>query len=221
MTDGATWDGHYANRVIGNYIYRVENLVPNRAGGFAFITDGNGVSIDCLLTTYGYRKPVLVEGNLVVGCGGRGVHVFNSVNVDGIGNTGIGNLRTASPAIAGSCEFDGTTDSSVSYHGNLIFPLHSPNWRDQTSAFSHNVVLGGREAVTGSNIDRRGLGFSYLTGRMTEQQLHVRQDVTAFAPVRPDLVPNTMSGSGWQTLGVGRRPRERWAAGSLESARRT
>ncbi len=216
LTHGGTWDGRYANRVIGNYVYNVQNLVPYAVGGFSYITDGNAISIDSLLTRYGYAKPVLVEGNLLVGCGGRAVHVFDSTNVDGIGNTAIGNLRTASPAIIDGCEFDGTTNSSVHYHGNIIFPRHSPHWADVTSTFTYNVVLGGSQAVTGTNVNRTAIGYSYLSRPLSDAQLLVGQNVAAFAPARPDRVPTVAHALGWQTLAVGRRPRGRSSAGSLE-----
>jgi hypothetical protein len=219
LTDGATWDGRYANRVVGNYIYNIRNLVPDTAAGYSYITDGNAVSIDSLLTMHHYTKPVLIDGNLLVGCGGRAVHVNKSVNVDGVGNTGIGNLRTVSPAITGGCEFDGTTDGSVRYHGNVIFPRHSPNWRDSTSTFTANVVLGGSQAVTGTNINRQTIGYRYMNGNLGDAQLLHGQNVELFAPLRPDRVPREPGALGYQTLGVGTRPAALWAAGSLEATR--
>ena len=212
LTGGATWDGRYGYRIVGNYIYDVENLVPFSNGGYAFVTDGNGISIDSLVSKYGYRKPVLIEGNLLVGCGGRAVHVFDSVNVDGFGNTAIGNLRTQSPAISGGAEFDGTTDASVHYHGNVILPRHTSNWRDRSSTYTHNVVLGGTQAVAGSNVDRRALGYGYLGGGLTDQGLLTSQALSAFTPLRVDRVPRAAGSLGWQTLGIGHRPHGPWAA---------
>jgi len=217
LTNGATWDGTYANRIVGNYIFNVQNLVPYSVGGYSYITDGNAVSIDSLLTTYDYTKRVLIEGNLLVGCGGRAVHAYNSINVDGVGNTGIGNLRTVSPAITGGCEFDGTTNASVNYHGNVIFPRNTPNWSDSTSTFTNNAVLGGSQPVTGSNINRQSVGYPYFAGSLDDAELLAMQPVELFAPVTPDLVPREAGSLGWQTLGVGTRPPSIWAAGSLEA----
>ena len=219
LTDGATWDGRYANRVVGNYIYNVQNLVPDSVAGYPYITDGNAVSIDSLLTIHRYTKRVLIDGNLLVGCGGRAVHVNKSINVDGVGNTGVGNLRTVSPAITGGCEFDGTTNASVNYHGNVIFPRHSPNWRDATSTYTANVVLGGSQAVTGTNINHQTIGYRYMAGTLGDAQILHRQNVELFAPVRPDLVPREAGALGYQTLGVGTRPAGLWAAGSLQAMR--
>ena len=219
LTRGATWDGRYANRVVGNYIYNVQNLVPDSVAGYAYVTDGNAVSIDSLLTIHHYTKRVLIDGNLLVGCGGRAVHVNKSINVDGVGNTGIGNLRTVSPAISGGCEFDGTTNASVNYHGNVIFPRHTPNWRDTTSTYTANVVLGGSQAIDGTNIDRQTVGYRYMAGNLGDAQLLQGQNIELFAPLRPDRVQREAGALGYQTLGVGRRPAALWAAGSLEPRR--
>ena len=164
LTAGATWDGHYANRVVGNYVYDIENLVPYSRGALPYVTDGNAVSLDRLQSAHGYMKRVLVEGNLLVGCGGRAVHAYESLNVDGVGNTGIGNLRSKSPAMADACEFDGNMDTSISYYGNVIFPRNVPRWHDSSSAYSFNVVLGGAQSVGGTNLDRRALGYGYFDG---------------------------------------------------------
>ena len=104
LTNGATFADGYGYRVIGNYIHDVQCLVPYTPGGFDVITDGNAISLDQVTTAYGYRKPLLVAGNIVTNCGGRGVLAYETSNVRIIDNTAVGNLTTHSPAITGGVE---------------------------------------------------------------------------------------------------------------------
>jgi hypothetical protein len=214
---GTTWDGTYAHKIIGNYIYDVICTVPFTPGGFAFVTDGNGISIDSIQTTYGYTKPILIEGNVIVGCGGRAVHVFNSVNTDLFANTGIGNLRTSSPAITDGVEFDGTTDTTVRIIGNIVCPLNTPNTQDTVSTFTNNVIAGGTQAVSGGNIDRRSSGIGYFTGPLDQPGLLNAQPISVFVPSAPDFVPKQAKTTGYQCLLNGPRPTSNWAAGALEA----
>lgn len=182
LTGGATFADGYGYRILGNYIYDVRCLVPYTRGGYDFVTDGNGISLDCVHSQYGYTKPILVADNIVTSCGGRGVYAYNTINVDMLGNTAVGNLRTHSPAITGGVELQGTTDRSVRIRRNVICPLHTPSSTDSRSGYRGNVILGGRQPVPAGNIDRRGTGLRYFVGPLTASALTEGPPRRAFTP---------------------------------------
>ncbi len=163
LTRGATFSDGYGYRIVGNYVYDALCQAPFTPGGYDFVTDGNGVSIDSLESAHGYTKPVLVANNVITGCGGRAVLAYRSVNVDMIENIAVGNLRTNSPAITGGVELEGKTDGSVRMLRNVICPLHTPKSTDNRSVYRQNLVLGGRQPVPAGNVDRRQLGLDYFT----------------------------------------------------------
>ena len=226
----ATWDGRVAYRAVGNYIFNCICLVPYSAGGMDFITDGNGISVDSLHTPNSlypllkpYDKPGRVDVNAVVGCGGRGVHVYNSVNVELSFNTCIGNLRTHSPAITNSADVDATytkapLQPSVRYYGCLLIPLNSPNSTVSTATYEQCVIAGGMQAVTSDNVDRRTLRTAYVVGKPTLSDLIAGLDPLLLKPVAADLISAVGSTvTPYTVLGSSRRPTTgKWAAGALE-----
>lgn len=167
LTGGAVLPGGYGYRIVGNYVYDVECRVPFAPGGFTVVTDGNGISLDSLTDAYGYTKPILVAANLITGCGGRGVLAQNTVNVDVVENTAVGNLRTNSPAITGGVELEGKTDRTVRHLRNAICPINTPNSTDLLSTYVGNVVLGGSQSVPDGNVDGRRRGLRYFVGPVT------------------------------------------------------
>lgn len=181
LTSGATFTDGYGYRLVGNYIYNALCQVPFTPGGYDFVTDGNGVSVDSLESAHGYTKPVLVANNVITGCGGRGVLAYQSVNVDMIENIAVGNLRTHSPAITGGVELEGKTDDTVRLLRNVICPLHTPNSTDNRSSYRQNLVLGGRQPVPAGNVDRRQLGLAYFTDVSTSDTI-AGTSVSAFRP---------------------------------------
>ena len=180
LTQGELLPGGYGYRVVGNYIFDVECLVDFRRGGFDYVTDGNGISLDLIEKTYGYRKPILVENNIITGCGGRAVHAFGTVNTEVVRNTAVGNMRTRSPAISGGAEMNGTVDESVRFVGNVICPLNTPSSTDAVSTYEDNVVLGGTQEVPPRNTDLRDWGMSYFAGPLTPAELIEGTDPAAF-----------------------------------------
>lgn len=225
---GTTWNGRYGYIVAGNYIFDCECTVPYTPGGFDFITDGNGISLDSLDTATvfnagnaPYVKYGLVEGNVVVGCGGRGLHVYNTINVDDFANTYIGNLRTVSQAITNGVETDATYDTTpgspgVTHAGNIICPLNTPNTTDAVSVYTGNVILGGTQAVPAGNIDHVGDGLSYFAGSLTQSDLLTAQTLSAFIPAVPDSVARPAGTLGYQCLANGPRAAAEWSAGAVE-----
>ena len=210
-TSGDTLDG-YGYRAVGNYVYDVLCLVDSSsgAGTYPYVTDGNGISVDSLSIPYvagltPYTTPGLIEGNVLAGNGGRAVHVFDSVNVDGYFNTAVGNLRTDSPAIDGGEEFDSNVpDGDVHYYGDVIVPLDTPDTTDAVSTYTDDVIAGGTEAVPTGDIDRRSTGAAYLRGDPTTATVTVAQPMSFFAPRRPDRVTFEAGMTGYQALDTGR-----------------
>ena len=204
--------GGYGYRAVGNYVYDVICLVDSAsgAGTYPYVTDGNGISVDSLSVPYQaglspYTKPGLIEGNVLAGNGGRAVHVFNSVDVDGFFNTAVGNLRTASPAITGGAELDSNVPGGhVEYYGNVIVPLNSSSTTDATSSYADNVIAGGTEGVPTGNLDRRATGAAYLTGDPTRASVVSGHPMSFFAPVAPDRVPSQPGMTGYQALDSGK-----------------
>jgi parallel beta-helix repeat protein len=166
-----SFTGGYGHRLVGNYIYDVLCTVPFFPGGYDYVTDGNGISLDKILAIYGYRKPILVRDNVVTGCGGRGIYAYQTVNVDVYNNTAIGNLRTNSPAISGGVEIEGTIEGGVTCVSNVICPLNTPNSTDRVSKYHHNVILGGTQGVPAQNFDLRNEGLHYFVGPITRRLL--------------------------------------------------
>ncbi|MGH3753387.1 MAG: DUF1565 domain-containing protein [Pseudonocardiaceae bacterium] len=185
LTDGATFPDGYGYRIVGNYIYDVECTVPYTPRGLDFVTDGNGISLDEIKITHGYTKPILVAGNIVVGCGGRAVHVPHTANADICRNTVVGNLRTHSPALTNGAEIQGATDSTTRIIDNIICPLNTPNSTDPTSTHVGNVIAGGSQAVPPGNVDRRSAGLRYFTGPLPEGSLWTGSAIAAFTPALP------------------------------------
>lgn len=192
-TNGATWDGKYGYRAVGNYIYDCQCLVAYTPGGFNAPTDGNGISIDSLNTANNlypqivpYTKYGLADSNLIAACGGRAIHTYNSINVDAPNNTAIGNLRTNSPYINGGVELDLQLDTTVAtpnvrYLNSVIIPLNTPNSTDSTSIYTGSVICGGTQVVPAGSVDRRTVGAAYLVGAPTMSQLIAGVDRSALA----------------------------------------
>jgi hypothetical protein len=220
--------GGFGYRAVGNYVYDVICLVDSTsgAGTYPYVTDGNGISVDSLSVPYvaglvPYTKPGLIEGNVLAGNGGRAVHVFNSVNVDGYFNTAVGNLRSDSPAIDGAPELDSTVPGgNVDYYGNVIVPLNTPTPTDTVSTYLENVITGGAGSLPAGNLDRRSTGAAYLGGSPTAAAVTTDHPMAYFTPVAPDLVAARSGMTGFQALDAGPVRTGMVPVGALGSARR-
>jgi hypothetical protein len=229
-THGGTWDGTYAYMAVGNYIYNCQCLEPYTPGGLTYITDGNGISVDSLYIynnldpgVSAYSKRGLIEGNVVVACGGRGLHIYNSINVDDNFNTYVGNLCTVSQAITNGVEADLQLDTAVipngvSHYGNVICPLNTPNTTDGVSTYQDCIILGGTQAVPTGNIDRRSEGMAYFAGSFTQAALPLGIALSNFNPIKAmnNYAPRPTTYRGYQALGAGGRAPVSWHAGALE-----
>lgn len=224
-----TIDGRYGYRAVGNHVYDVVCTVPYRAGGFDFVTDGNGISPDSLAIPTSlvpgvlpYRKRGLIDSNVVVACGGRAVHVFNTKDIDVVNNTFVGNLRTASPAISGSTEVDVALDDGDRANGvvianNLIAPMHTDRAFDTLAQVVRgNTAVGGRDAVPFGNQSLRGMGLRVFRTTPTAAGLAAGTPVSALTPVLQTWVPKQGAGLGYGALGAARTKRSTVVVGALE-----
>lgn len=231
-TTGTTWDGRYGYRAIGNYIYNVICTAPYTPGGFNFVTDGNGISCDSLDTPNNlapgipsYTKFGLLEGNVIAGCGGRAVHIYNTINVDDLYGTYVGNLRTVSPAITNGVEADASYDTApsggngVTHIGCVILPLNTPNTTDGVSTYTNCVIAGGTQTVPANNTDKKASGAGYLSGAPTTASTLTAQSTSFYTPVTINTATRPTNGRGYQALGAGARanqPTSLWTIGALE-----
>jgi len=223
ITNGKVWRGGHSIRIVGNHIYDVLCTVPFTPGGQTIVTDGNGVSLDLMFDTYNYVKPILVESNIIHGCGARAVHSYGCINTDIFHNVGWGNLRTDSGAINGDPEFDseqgGRTQTSLQaasnlIYGNIIVPTKNGKWRDNRSTYDYNVVLVGNQAVDGTNIDHKALGLNYALAYASDPNAFV--DPSLFVSDTKDLIPRHPKSLGYNACGLSVRPLStKWAAGPL------
>ena len=229
-TTGKTLDARYGYRAIGNYVWACECTVPYTPGGVNYVTDGNAISFDSLAVANNlnpglsaYDKRGLAEANLAVGCGGRGLTIYNTIDVDDFANTYIGNLQTISPNMSGGMDTEASYSpawsgsNGVVHAGNVICPLNpnGDNTNDGVSTYEGNVILGGTQAVASADIDKRSVGLAYWSA-LTQAMLASVQPVSAFIPAASDQVARQVGSTGWQALGAGPRPVATWAAGALE-----
>jgi parallel beta-helix repeat protein len=113
---GADADG-YSARIVGNVVYGTENITPPLDGS-KNVTDGNCIIIDTQDAT-GYTGKTFVANNTCSNNGGRGVHVFQSGNVDAVNNTLYHNVQTAKLSDAGG-ELSAVTAHDVVFRNNLV-----------------------------------------------------------------------------------------------------
>lgn len=226
---GTTIDGTYGYRAVGNYIYNVLCTVPYAAGGFDVVTDGNGISPDSLAVPNNlnpgvkpYLKRGLIDSNVIVACGGRGVHIYNTKNIDVVNNTLVGNLRTDSPAINGSTEVDLALDVADSNNGvvianNLIAPVHTPRAFDRSAqTVTANTVVGGTDAVPSGNQSLRSMGLRIFPQAPTASTLAAGLELSAFVPVVATWVPRRSGSPGFGALGFARDPGNTVVVGALQ-----
>jgi hypothetical protein len=134
------------NIVRNNVVTRVENLVPHPDWG---LSDGNCVIID--FHTEGYTGWTLIENNLCVDNGGRGIHAFHLTG-----------------SMAGGGELSANNASEIYFFNNLVFNAANRSswnlWQASNIHFSNNAVLNGTPPpgssnwVLGSDIAGRAAG---------------------------------------------------------------
>lgn len=126
QTNGGYTNVIRANHVVGNY-----NGVPSRQGR---LTDGNCIIIDYFNET-NFQGATLVENNVCVENGGRGVHVFYSSNVVARNNTLIRN-GWSPDLFGGRAEMVAARGTNISFYNNLVIN------RDGVAAFLDSRAQG-------------------------------------------------------------------------------
>ncbi len=146
--------------VIDNYSFANQNIQP--AYGQTYTTDGNGIIIDDgrqtqatqpsppQLPISAYTGATLILGNVVFGNGGRGIHIYESDNVDVINNVAYQNLNDTklknypscggelNAAYAGAIRFE--SNIAVASANNLEVLAQSGAASDQASNFWANDI---------------------------------------------------------------------------------
>ncbi len=149
------------NIVRGNVVFNVYNTKPFFAGDT--ITDGNCFILDDTKYTLdreesvidGYSRPydgtTLVENNLCVNNGGRGIHAFVSNNLIARNNTLYKNGKT--PGLEG--ELSASSSGNIRFYNNIIYA--EPTSRAIVNYKSNDVLIEDN-LLFGSNIIDRGIG---------------------------------------------------------------
>lgn len=135
--------GGYSNYIVGNVVYRAENIVPNVNGD---ITDGNCVILDRSTIT-GYEGRTLIANNVCIDNGGRGVQIYQSARADVVHNTLYGNLRSPEVAEEGG-ELGAFESSDVIFANNLVITTRdiapARAWESSDVEFHNNIYVADR-----------------------------------------------------------------------------
>ena len=146
--------GGWENIVRGNTVWGAENTVPDEEGN---ITDGNCIIVDDgRHTQRGSQEPVyegwtLVENNLCVGNGGRGVHVYLSDRVLVRNNTLVGNGLTGD-LYGRPAELSANRAASIEFRDNAVIVTDGVAAvgveRSDSVVFQNNIVQGRVDFAT-------------------------------------------------------------------------
>ncbi|NNF64084.1 MAG: hypothetical protein HKN07_07470, partial [Acidimicrobiia bacterium] len=147
-------DNVIANNIVHNNVTHVVD--PNRG----IITDGNCVILD-LFSATNYQGHTLVERNLCVRNGGRGIHLKKSSNATVINNTLWHNQRT-SRIIDGELVSDGGVNNV--FRNNLI---KAPNSKGSINIHDASPQVNGNNLVdAGNNYGRNSWNQARISGRV-------------------------------------------------------
>jgi parallel beta-helix repeat protein len=152
-----------------NISSRNQNKVPCECRDFASTTDGNGiivddskngqsdgrVPVDGIPQDFGpYTGRMLVANNIVYDNWGRGIHVFESDNVDVINNTSFNNAFE--PEI-GEGEISVINSDNVRVYNNIAFP--NPYRASINNKSNRNGIPNNKNVVIDYNLTFGGAGF--------------------------------------------------------------
>jgi hypothetical protein len=159
LTDADQSNSGIRNIVRSNTIFNVYNTKPFLHG--ESITDGNCFILDDTRHTQswgaavkaGFLKPytgtTLVENNLCLDSGGRGIHSFVSDNLIARNNTLYKNNKT--PGITG--ELSAVESSHVQFYNNIVYSGSNAkaivNSKSSDVRIENNLVFGSNGAVRG------------------------------------------------------------------------
>lgn len=155
----------YKQIVRNNTVHDAKNLFPCSCYGFQQATDGNGIIIDTLKSN-DYKGKTLVTNNIVYNNGGRGIHVFNSLNTDIVFNTVS---RNGTIAITGEGEITVVNSTTTRVFDNILV-ANADRKLNSTSGssainFSYNIGFGGNGfSSTGGAGNRLGTDPRFAPG---------------------------------------------------------
>lgn len=118
--------------------------VNSTAIGQNYPTDGNGIIID-LTTQHRYPHATLIDGNIVIGNGGSGMHAFESERVTFRNNLAIWNKRNKHQRDRGYPEIGVGNKAGCEAYGNIVVPLEGNGITGQGNV-RDNVQLSRQEA---------------------------------------------------------------------------
>ncbi len=135
-------NGGYSFVIRGNYVVHNYNAVRGTDGR---ITDGNCIILD-RLDPVGFQGKSLIENNVCVENGGRGIHLFRSSNTLIRNNTLVRDVW--SPEVeSGRGELTAGHGINISFFNNLVFNRSGVasfiNTNNQNISFRNNYVLSG------------------------------------------------------------------------------
>ena len=133
-----------------NISTRNRNDVPCKCDDYKAVTDGNGIIMDTF-KQYAYKGRTVIQNNVVHANGGRGIHVFQSSNVDVRFNTTYQNART--PVITAG-DLTAIDSSNVRFYDNIASSL--PNRPSNTVSGSTNVTFDFNLAFGGTGFNTTG-----------------------------------------------------------------
>ncbi|MEM9652407.1 MAG: right-handed parallel beta-helix repeat-containing protein [Actinomycetota bacterium] len=202
-------NGGYANVIRANHVVGNYNGVPSREGR---LTDGNCIIIDFFNET-NYQGSTLVENNVCVENGGRGVHVFYSSNVVARNNTLIRNGWSAD-LFGGRAEMVAARGENISFYNNLVINRENVaailNSRAE-GVYVNNLVASGPPDGDGNGLlPAEGALLGATEAGASLEQFRPLSSSVLIGAGRPDLQ------SPIDALGE-RRPR-RGTIGALEPA---
>ena len=118
--------------------------VNSTAIGQNYPTDGNGIIID-LTTEHGYPHATLIDGNIVIGNGGSGMHAFSSERITFRNNLAVWNKRNKNQRDRGYPEIGLGNKAGCEAYGNIVVPLEGNGVTGQGN-IRDNVQLSRQEA---------------------------------------------------------------------------
>ncbi|MBC7807895.1 MAG: right-handed parallel beta-helix repeat-containing protein, partial [Akkermansiaceae bacterium] len=137
-------------------------------------TDGNGIIID----TTGREGPkTLIQNNLVYRNGGRGIHVFNSSNVDVLNNTVAQNNLDPYLSLEGGGAGGG--ELTVVSASNVLFSNNVVQGNGEAPAFLASKVRGNESLYFNSNLRFRNNTYTATYALRTDDALIEAETRTA------------------------------------------
>jgi len=220
----AASDG-FAVRVIGNVIYKADEII-------GALTDGNAIIFDNW-STKSYTGKGVAAFNLCVGCGGRGVHEMNSSRLEFYYNTCVDNVQRLTGTWDGEISFQSASPSGLAnvaqYNiGAARVGRNRVGLNESGHDWNQNLFLrgtGGSEAndptpANSNSVDKTAIGpVNYFTNYTTANVVTPsdwRPKDNQVTTIAPSTAVRTLLQSWPDYYGV-LRGTGAWAYGAFES----